>query len=221
MPRLSHARISFYIAAGAGLVAWGWAWFVAPYLALVIGVDVFFAAYLARAMFAIPGLDAAQLRRNAGKKDEPLWVVFAITLAAAALAVALVIALGGSRHPDRATAALTIASMPLAWATVHTMMAWHYAHMYWRRTDGEEDDAAGAGEVAHGFHGGLQFPGGKAPGARDFFYFSFIIGMAAQTADVSISSSRIRAVSLVHSLVSFVFNTVLLAAVLNVVLSLA
>lgn len=216
MIKLSHARASFYLAAGAGVLAWGWAVHSAPYLALVVGVDVFFVAYLARTLASVPTYDAERLRLNAGHRDEPLWMVFIITLAAAALAVGLVISISGKQHKPLELG-LTLASLPLAWATIHAMMAWHYAHMYWRKSDknceneGEQD----------GYHAGLLFPGSKPPGARDFLYFAFIIGVAAQTADVSISSSKIRAVSLLHSLVAFAFNTVLLAAVVNVVVTLA
>ena len=223
MIKLSHARASFYLAALAGVLAWGWAGYTVPYLALVAGVDVFFIAYLARTLAAIPSFDAKRMRENAQSRDESLWLVLAITLAAAALAVALVISLSSTRQRDAITTVLTLASLPLAWATIHAMMAWHYAHMFWRKSDGGKDAEATVTTDATpgGYHGGLLFPGGKEPGARDFLYFSFIIGVAAQTADVSISSSRIRTISLVHSLVAFMFNTVLLAAVVNVVVSLA
>lgn len=217
MIKLSHARASFYLAAVAGVLAWGWALYAVPYLALVVGVDVFFIAYLVRTLAAVPSFDAKRMRENAGHRDEPLWLVLIITLAAAALAVVLVISVSGQKERDAIVLVMTLASLPLAWATIHAMMAWHYAHMYWRKADNEDADS----EARDGYHGGLIFPGGKPPGARDFLYFSFIIGVAAQTADVSISSSRIRAVSLLHSLVSFTFNTVLLAAVVNVVVTLA
>ena len=215
MIKLSHSRTSFYLAAGAGLLAGAAALYTAPYLALVVGVDVFFISYLGRTLWAMRTYDATRLRNNAGDRDEPLWLVLAITLAAAAMAVLLVISLSGQRHPNGITTALTLISLPLAWATIHAMMAWHYAHMYWRKANGV--DAEEGGNTGGDFHGGLLFPGGKPPGARDFLYFSFIIGVAAQTADVSIASSRIRTVSLLHSLVAFALNTVVLAAVVNVV----
>ncbi|TQM12279.1 putative membrane protein [Pseudoxanthomonas sp. 3HH-4] len=218
MIKLSHARASFYLAAGAGVLAWGWALYAVPYLAVVVGVDVFFIAYLVRTLAAVPSFDAQRMRDSAGHRDEPLWLVLIITLAAAALAVILVISVGSKSERDAIVLVMTLASLPLAWATIHAMMAWHYAHMYWRKADKEDTDGS---QTQDGYHGGLLFPGGKPPGARDFLYFSFVIGVAAQTADVSISSSRIRAVSLLHSLVAFTFNTVLLAAVVNVVVTLA
>ncbi|WP_340571305.1 DUF1345 domain-containing protein [Stenotrophomonas sp. G106K1] len=217
MNKLSHARASFYLAAGAGILAWGWAVHTAPYLALVVGVDVFFVAYLIRTLASVPSYDAQRLRQNAGHRDEPLWLVLIITLGAAALAVGLVISVSGKTQHEPLELGLTLASLPLAWSTIHAMMAWHYAHMYWRQSNNSCENK----DEQDGYHGGLLFPGNKPPGARDFLYFAFIIGVAAQTADVSISSSKIRTVSLLHSLVAFTFNTVLLAAVVNVVVALA
>ncbi len=172
MIKLSHARASFYLAAAAGVLAWGWALYAVPYLAVVVGVDVFFIAYLVRTLAAVPSFDAQQMRQNAGHRDEPLWLVLIITLAAAALAVILVISVGSKSERDAIVLVMTLASLPLAWATIHAMMAWHYAHMYWRKADKEDTDGS---QTQDGYHGGLIFPGGKPPGARDFLYFSFVI----------------------------------------------
>ena len=64
--------------------------------------------------------------------------------------------------------------------------------------------------------GGLDFPGGHPPEYTDFLYFSFIIGVANQTADVDISGRKIRRIALLHGLIAFLFNTVILAATINV-----
>jgi len=49
----------------------------------------------------------------------------------------------------------------------------------------------------------------------DFVYFSFVIGTTAQVSDVQVLTSRLRRLILVHSVVSFFFNTVLLALAIN------
>ena len=69
--------------------------------------------------------------------------------------------------------------------------------------------------------GGLDFPGKDEPGAHDFLYFAFVIGMTAQTSDVAITSTAMRKANLLHAVVSFFFNTVLVAAAVNVAVSLA
>jgi uncharacterized membrane protein len=51
-------------------------------------------------------------------------------------------------------------------------------------------------------------------------YFSFIIGVACQTGDVDISAHRLRRMALAHGLIAFLFNTVILAATINVAASL-
>ena len=103
-----------------------------------------------------------------------------------------------------AMAAFTILS---SWLFIHTVYALHYAHDYYNKVSG-------------GFAEGLQFPSTKLPDYADFLYFSFIIGTSAQTADVNISSQSMRRVTLLHSVLSFFFNTTLLALTINIASSL-
>ena len=69
-------------------------------------------------------------------------------------------------------------------------------------------------------HGGINFPDTEDPDYWDFLYFSFIIGVAAQTADVTIGSKVIRRTSLVHSILAFFFNSAILALTINIAASL-
>jgi uncharacterized membrane protein len=65
------------------------------------------------------------------------------------------------------------------------------------------------------------FPGRKQmPDYFDFAYFSFVIGMTCQVSDVQITSRRMRRLTLVQSVLSFGFNTVILALLINTVSSL-
>jgi uncharacterized membrane protein len=90
------------------------------------------------------------------------------------------------------------------------MAALHYAHRYWQPTE----------EGLQSNHGGLDFPGTEEPQGFDFLYFAFVIGMTAQTSDVAITTTGMRKINLLHALASFLFNTVLVAAAVNVALSL-
>jgi uncharacterized membrane protein len=63
--------------------------------------------------------------------------------------------------------------------------------------------------------GGLNFPGNKLPDYLDFAYFSFVIGMTFQVSDVSIVEQHFRRISLLHALLAFVFNTVIVALSIN------
>jgi hypothetical protein len=65
--------------------------------------------------------------------------------------------------------------------------------------------------------GGLKFPGDKEPGQLDFAYFSFTVGTSFAASDVKVTSRASRRVVLGHTILSFVYNTVLIAVVINVI----
>ena len=64
--------------------------------------------------------------------------------------------------------------------------------------------------------GGLIFPNDDLPDYADFLYFSFIIGTSAQTADINLSSKKMRRTSMAHCILAFFFNTTLLALTINI-----
>ena len=94
-----------------------------------------------------------------------------------------------------------------SWLLVHTSFALHYAHAHYVAMD--RDPSAP-----------LQFPLQDAPAYMDFLYFSMVIGMTSQTADVAICSTRMRRLVMAHGMIAFVFNTTLLALTINVAASL-
>jgi uncharacterized membrane protein len=91
---------------------------------------------------------------------------------------------------------------------VHTVFGLRYGHAYY-------GDPDGPGPISHA--GGLEFPGDQEPNYVDFAYFSFVIGMTFQVSDVVITSRDFRKLVLVHGMLSFGFNTVILALALNTV----
>ena len=122
----------------------------------------------------------------------------------------------GVGEPDRIHMVLGIASVVLGWLCVHTMLAFHYAYEYYGT-----DTSSPKGPDGHRHHvGGLDFPGKEAPDALSFLYFSFVIGMTAQVSDVEVTSNSMRKLVLVHGILAFFFNTVILAAAVNVVVAL-
>lgn len=91
---------------------------------------------------------------------------------------------------------------------MHTMFALHYAHGYYR------DDCQDANlEQA----GGLDFPQDTQPDYWDFLYFSFVIGMTCQVSDVQVVSKAMRKLALGHGILTFFFNTVILALSINII----
>ena len=98
-----------------------------------------------------------------------------------------------------------------SWTLVHTVYGLRYAHAFY----GDNGEPGG-----HQHAGGLIFPGDRTPNYFDFAYFSFVIGMTCQVSDVQITSRRMRRIALVHSILSFGFNTMILALLINTVSSL-
>ena len=106
---------------------------------------------------------------------------------------------------------LTLGTVIFSWMLVHTVFGLRYAHMFY----GDSDDPV---EARHA--GGLTFPDERLPNYFDFAYYAFVIGMTCQVSDVQITSRKMRRLTLLHSVLSFGFNTVILALLINTVSSL-
>lgn len=183
--------------------------------AIELSAVLFFLVYLVMIAIRIPRLSGAYLKENAAGTDEPEIVILGVTLAAVVIClVSLFQALNEKDGAPPADQILAFASVALGWLTVHTMAAIHYAHRYWS----PELSDVGAGE--NGDRRGLDFPGTDMPGIFDFLYFSFVIGMTAQTSDVAINTTAMRKINLLHSIISYFFNTVLIAVAVNAAVAL-
>jgi uncharacterized membrane protein len=103
---------------------------------------------------------------------------------------------------------LSILAVLGSWLVLHTVFCLHYAHQFYspKHTDEQQESP-----------GGLDFPGNQQPDYLDFAYFSFVIGMTAQVSDVEISSRTIRRIALFHGMLSFAFNTVVVALSVNII----
>jgi uncharacterized membrane protein len=180
---------------------------------LVLTWDVFTLTALALAWFVIVTKDPYEARRNAKLQDTSGTVLFALVIFAASaslIAVGFVLsaAKGGSAAGVAGRVSLAAVAVILSWALVHTVFSLRYAHLYFFDARDVE---------RHDVSGGLQFPGKQSPGFMDFAYFSFIIGMTCQVSDVQISDPRLRRLALVHGLISFAFNTAILAMFVNII----
>jgi uncharacterized membrane protein len=171
----------------------------------------FFLIYLALMVRFALRITPDGLRRRAGIEDEGIPLIVLLALGAVGMSLASIFGLlTGNGGPDPWELSLAIASVPLGWSTLHTIVAFHYAHLFYA-TEGED-----AGDA-----GGLDLPGTKEPGAWDLLYFSFVIGMTAQVSDVTVHAAGMRRIVLAHSIVSFFYNTVLVALAVNVAVALA
>ena len=205
--RVVYARPRAFISILIGIAAF----FVLPgTLRLVARIltswDIFATLYLTLAYIMMYRCGLAHIRRNAAMQDDGRFLILLVTaLGAFASIGAIVFELGGSHRSPQALSLATV-TIALSWAAVHTAFALHYAHEYYR-----------GGEP-----GGLQFPSGDRQDHADywdFVYFSFVIGMTAQVSDVGITDKSIRRTVTVHGIISFVFNTALLALMVNIAAS--
>ena len=205
--RVVYARPRTFISVAAGIMAF----FLLPgslrlVTRLLIGWDIFVTFYLVLAYIMMFRCGLAHIRRNAVLQDDGRFLILLVTaLGAFASIAAIVFELGASHRsaPELALATVTIA---LSWAAVHTTFALHYAHDYYRGAK----------------PGGLQFPSGDQHDHADywdFVYFSFVIGMTAQVSDVGITDKTIRRTVTAHGIISFVFNTALVALMVNIAAS--
>ncbi|MDE2467072.1 MAG: DUF1345 domain-containing protein [Alphaproteobacteria bacterium] len=209
----AHVRhhVRFYLAALLGVACF----FVVPtsddVRALAAG-DMFFASYLLAMTVVTVMLSTENLKARAWDEDEGIALIFLVVLLAISFCCAAVFSvLSLKTGLGTVPAALAIAAVPLGWATLHTVAAYHYANLFYGplRDPKESDEPAG-----------LIFPGTESPGTWDFIYFSFVIGMTFQVSDVQIASSRLRRAALAHSMVSFFFNTAIIAMAVNAAVNL-
>jgi len=202
-PGLVSALVVLAAALALQPAAWSWpnrivfAWDASVLVYLVI-------AFTQMAM----ARDGETLSRRAADLDQGRTVVLVACLVGALASVGSVVAelvAPGEPFARNAGARLAVvaATLALSWTFIHTTFATHYAHDFYMQ-DGRKR------------RGGLIFPGDdKDPGYWDFVHFAFVIGVANQTADVQIASSRVRRLATWHGIVAFVFNTVILALSIN------
>lgn len=147
------------------------------------------------------------IRQRAAALDQGGAFVLPLALLAAMGSVIVVIGEAAQATQDLTGALLAVGAVAVSWTFTHIIFALHYAHRFYA-------------PQAAGVAGGLLFPGEDEPDYWDFLHFSLIIGVASQTADVQIASRPLRRLATVHSLVAFLFNTVVLALTVNLAVTL-
>jgi len=211
LPRAKSRHWNFYIAAVAGIVAAIVTLLFAPDLFPAVAASIFSLSYLGLTARDMPKLTPDYLRERAGDEDAPPWIVFVLTIGVVVyVTVALFMAVNDS-HPQPVKLWIGGISVVLAWLMINTMWGMHYAWEYY--------DAPKQGDDARE-QGGLEFAGGEDPDGMDFIYYAMVIAMTDQTSDTNVTSRRMRRITTGHSLFSYLFNTVMVAAAINIVVSL-
>ena len=187
---------------------------------ILVGWDAALVAYLLTIAIMMGQADGEALRRRAQNADEGRFaILLAATLAAIFSFGAIIAELGIGKDAQGSAKgwhiALAVGTIVLSWFFIHLMFALHYANEYFLERDVD-------GDGSPDLRGGLNFPGveDNEPSYIDFLYYAYTIGVAAQTADVETTSRGMRLVTLAHSIVSFFFNTAILALTINIAASL-
>jgi uncharacterized membrane protein len=181
-----------------------------PMTAAVIAWDIGVLAYLVLTATLFAAEHAERMPQDAAAQQEGEWTIFWLTVAAVAFSfVAIVSEFANAGNLSASKKELHIAlvagTLLLSWLMTHTTFAFRYAHEYYSRDLGGPD-----------FDRGLEFPGEQRPDYLDFMYFSLVLGMTFQVSDVQITSRKFRRVASVHGLLSFLFNTIILALTVNI-----
>jgi uncharacterized membrane protein len=149
-----------------------------------------------------------RMRYRAQLQDEGQTVILVLVVVSA---IASLAAIGGElavvkdMHGLEKVAHIALAGLTVvsSWAFIQVMFALHYAHDYYAA-------------ACHGKKAGIQFPDDEPPDYGDFFYFSAVIGTSGQTADVAFVSKPMRRIGSVHCILAYLFNTTVLALLINI-----
>ena len=152
---------------------------------------------------------AADIRDHSTAEEEGRFTVLTFVIAAATMTlIAIGVEIFAVKEMQSASRALRLAltfgTVITSWAFVHVVFTIYYAHEFHAELGGKR-----------GTRGGLKFPGEAMPDYWDFLYFSFTVGMTAQTSDVAVTSRMMRRLVLVHGIVAFVFTTAVIALTVN------
>jgi uncharacterized membrane protein len=209
--RLIRARPRIFIACACGLVVglllpegiarqqvtrWLIAWNVGT------------ALYVLLAAIMMIRSSTHHMRHRAQQQDDGQLVILVLVVVAgvaslAAIAGELTVVKDMHGFAKSAHVALAGVTVMTSWAFIQVMFALHYAHDYYAA-------------VCHSRAAGLQFPGEEAPDYGDFFYFAAVIGTSGQTADVSFVSKSMRRIGSMHCILAYLFNTTVLALLINI-----
>ncbi|WP_238703291.1 DUF1345 domain-containing protein [Arthrobacter sp. TS-15] len=214
--RVKRSRLRFVVMVLAGASAFAVAgaldnWVEAP----AIGWAVAALVYVAWVWLVIARLDPEETEQHATSEDPSRGLTDVLILIANLASLAAVAAVIVDSHTQGtgtrlSSAALALACVGLSWMLVQTLFTLRYAELYYSQ------DGRSGGEV-----GGISFNQERPPQYTDFAYLATSLGMTYQVSDTNLGNHAIRAEALKHSLLSYMFGTVILAVTINLVIGLA
>jgi uncharacterized membrane protein len=178
---------------------------------LLAGWDVGGLLYLVLIAVKMARAEVEGIKREAGiERESRIAVLFIVIFGSIFVMLALFVQLMALKsehgYGRNISIAVSVATIILTWLLIHTVFALFYAHEFHSE-----------GKVHAGGHGGgLDFPDDATPDYLDFLYFSFVVGTTAQTSDVAVTSRAMRRVVMLHGILSFFFNTAVIALAVNI-----
>jgi uncharacterized membrane protein len=175
--------------------------------------DLSAAIYLALAFRIMLTCADGHIRARAARQDDSRVVILVIILLAIIASFVAIVGLlaeakEAPNHLKILRLGLAAATIILAWTVMQVVFTLHYAHEFYRPSGGDKSVAEG-----------LEFPADNHPDYWDFFYFAASIGAASQTSDVSVRTKSLRRLVTLHAIISFFFNTAVLALTINLAAS--
>ncbi|GAA3867793.1 DUF1345 domain-containing protein [Leifsonia kafniensis] len=154
-------------------------------------------------------MDAATTASHATREDPArpvadLLIVLASIASLGAIVLLLIGANGASNSVQVIVAVLAIFGIALSWLLVHTLFTLRYASLYYQGVDG-----------------GVDFNQKEPPSYGDFAYLAFTLGMTFQVSDTNLTSHEVRMTALRHGLLSYLFGSVILASLINLIAGLS
>ncbi|MCS5716974.1 DUF1345 domain-containing protein [Herbiconiux sp. CPCC 205763] len=202
--RMRHARVRFAVMAVVGLAVAG-ASVVLGHgdVAAIAGWSAACIVYLIWIWATIGTMDARETEEHAFRED-PTRTISDVLLIIASLASVLVVVFvlvlaSTTADVERdILSGIAVMSVVLSWGLVHTLYTLRYAVIYYSGTVG-----------------GVSFNQDELPRYADFAYLAFTLGMTFQVSDTNLTSSAIRMTALRHALLSYLFGSVILASLVN------
>jgi len=180
---------------------------------IMIGWDSFSVCMIVMTWITFFITKSQHIRQQAKVQDSSRSQVFLIVLICTlASFLAVLILLVTKKDGDSGASwrlPIAFGGMLFSWILIHSIFALKYAHMFYGNHETKKDTHAG----------GLEFPNDDRPEYLDFAYFSFVLGMTFQVSDVQITSKRLRKTAMFHGLLSFGFNTIMIALTINMIAS--
>lgn len=178
---------------------------------IILGWDTFCLSMIVFSWVLFFSTTQDELHGVVEEQDDGLKVIFMIVLVAVCFSLfgslLLLTRKGESSFNKMFHTIVSLSPVLLSWLLLHTTFAIRYAHLY------HDHNKLNTGSNV----GGINFPTKEHPDYVDFAYFSFVIGMTFQVSDVQVNSRVIRRFVLMHSLISFVFNTIIVALTINTI----